>query len=201
MVLALLQHPRHKTLTPDHLAARNRVVESHLALVDKIAKRLMKRLPASFEYDDLRSQGYLGLIDAAEKFRVVQDQAHDSPVPFRAYAALRIRGQIMESVRRRHWRNNTMDPINERVMEIPDARSEHVDMHIKHGELARIVSDARQALDDKHAKVIEIYFDREGQLKGIGAEFGVGESRSSQLLQDAKRLLAQQLNWRGVKAA
>lgn len=85
------------------LQARNALVENHLHLVPAIASRIHEGLPPSFDIDDLISEGNLGLIQAATRYR---PSAHNR-TPFSAYARKRIRGAIMDSVRRRHYREAT----------------------------------------------------------------------------------------------
>lgn len=89
------------------LAARNALVEQHLKLVPDIAGRIHKGLPPSFLLDDLIAEGNIGLIQAATRYR---PRTH-SGTPFSAYARKRIRGAIMDSVRRRHYAENTHLPL------------------------------------------------------------------------------------------
>lgn len=176
-------------------AERDRLVEEFLSLAEAIARAVMRTLPPSFEYDDLYQAGCVGLIAAAEAF----DESRG--VPFRAFAQIRIRGAIVDSIRRRHYRNATHLPITERVVEMPGAGVESVERHVEHAERARMVCQAKEALPADQRKVIEIYFEQEGKLEGIGQHFGIRQSRSSQRLQDAKRALQRQLEDRGLKAA
>lgn len=85
------------------LQARNALVEANMHLVPDIAGRIHENLPPSFDVGDLISEGYLGLIQAATRYR---PNAHDR-TPFSAFARKRIRGAIMDSVRRRHYTENT----------------------------------------------------------------------------------------------
>ena len=79
-------------------AVREAFLESHVGLVRYIALRLAARLPASVEADDLIHDGIVGLLDAAEKF----DPARN--VNFPTYAASRVRGAILDGLRKRDWR-------------------------------------------------------------------------------------------------
>ncbi len=88
---------------------RNHLVESHLALVPPIARRVKKRLPPSFDLDDLISEGQIGLVHAATRY---QPQSHNG-TPFSAYARPRIHGAIVDSVRRRAWLENTGNPLED----------------------------------------------------------------------------------------
>jgi RNA polymerase sigma factor (sigma-70 family) len=176
-------------------AQRDRYVEQNLNLVRVIALFLMQRLPPSIEYDDLYQNGCLGLIEAASRY----DPALNDN--FRCYAMRRIKGAMHDSVRRRHWREANMLPITPAELEIPGDGAEAIERQIEHAQHARIVGQAVEALPPKQAKVIEIYFGRGGKLAGVGEEFGVKGTRSSQLLQEAKRGVARELGWRGLRAA
>ena len=73
------------------------VVERHGELVRRIAHHLAARLPASVEIDDLVQAGMLGLIDAARNFQSDQGAA------FETYASIRIRGAMIDEIRRGDW--------------------------------------------------------------------------------------------------
>ena len=73
------------------------VVERHGELVRRIAHHLAARLPASVEVDDLIQAGMLGLIDAARNFQADQGAA------FETYASIRIRGAMIDEIRRGDW--------------------------------------------------------------------------------------------------
>jgi RNA polymerase sigma factor FliA len=67
---------------------------AELDLVDLIARQVSKSVGRGVEFDDLLSAGREGLLDAARRF----DPAR--AIPFRAYANLRIRGSMIDGVRR-----------------------------------------------------------------------------------------------------
>ncbi|MBF6025624.1 RNA polymerase sigma factor FliA [Lysobacter niastensis] len=73
------------------------IVERHGELVRRIAHHLAARLPASVEIDDLIQAGMLGLIDAARNFQADQGAA------FETYASIRIRGAMIDEIRRGDW--------------------------------------------------------------------------------------------------
>jgi len=72
-----------------------RLILDHLRLVRIIALKIMARLPAGIELNDLVHTGIIGLIDAVKKF----DPAKG--VKFATYASLRIRGAILDELRAR----------------------------------------------------------------------------------------------------
>lgn len=73
---------------------RNRIVVRNLHLVKAIAAGIRKSLPNHVELNDLVQTGNLGLIDAAEKYDP------DKMVTFSSYARHRIRGAILDGLRR-----------------------------------------------------------------------------------------------------
>lgn len=76
---------------------RNRIVERYAYLINKVAYKMIARLPANVEMDDLRSAGVIGLIDAAEKY----DPEKSSN--FKSYAEIRIRGAMVDELRSLDW--------------------------------------------------------------------------------------------------
>jgi len=76
---------------------REQVLLEHLPLVRMVAYRILERLPQQVEFDDLVSAGVVGLIDAYNKFDPSKQ------VLFRSYAAVRIRGAILDSLRGMDW--------------------------------------------------------------------------------------------------
>ena len=76
---------------------RNKVVEQYAYLINKVAYKMIARLPANVELDDLKSAGVIGLIDAAEKY----DPEKSSN--FKSYAEIRIRGAMVDELRSLDW--------------------------------------------------------------------------------------------------
>jgi len=91
------------------LARRDRLVEQHLDLVPPIAKRVFRCLPPSFDLEDLIATGNLALTRAAT---VYKPERHGG-CPFSAFARHRIRGAMLDSIRRRHYTENTRPSIDE----------------------------------------------------------------------------------------
>lgn len=78
-------------------AEREQWVREHLPLVRRIAQRMMVRLPANVEIEDLIQAGTLGLIEAARRF----EAGHGAQ--FETYATQRVRGAILDELRRHDW--------------------------------------------------------------------------------------------------
>jgi len=76
---------------------RNRLVVQHSPLVKYVVGRVRAGLPQNVDWNDLVSEGVVGLIDAIEKFDP------ERGLQFQTYAVPRIRGAIIDSLRASDW--------------------------------------------------------------------------------------------------
>ena len=76
---------------------REQLILEYAPLVKLVAGRLSMYLGYNVEYDDLVSYGIFGLIDAIDKFDSMKE------VKFETYASLRIRGSILDQIRKMDW--------------------------------------------------------------------------------------------------
>ena len=76
---------------------REQLILAYAQLVKLVAGRLSMYLGHNVEYDDLVSYGIFGLIDAIDKFDMGKN------VKFETYASLRIRGAILDQIRKMDW--------------------------------------------------------------------------------------------------
>lgn len=79
------------------LEAKNQLVEAYLPLIEYVASHMSTGLPNHITKDDLVSYGILGLMDAIEKFDL------DRGLQFETYASWRVKGAILDSLRRGDW--------------------------------------------------------------------------------------------------
>lgn len=100
------------------VGADDRIMQ-HAPLVKRIAYHLANRLPDSVQVDDLIQAGMLGLLEALKHYDAAQGAS------FETYAGIRIRGSMLDDVRRSDW----------------TPRSVH--------KKSRMVSDAIRALENK----------------------------------------------------
>ncbi len=73
------------------------VLREHLALVRKLAYQLKAKLPANVEVDDLIQAGNIGLLEAMTRY------ADLGQAQFETYAGQRIRGAMIDELRRSDW--------------------------------------------------------------------------------------------------
>jgi RNA polymerase sigma factor FliA len=76
---------------------KNKIISHYLYIVGIVVKRLMPQYKDYSEKDELMSCGVLGLIDAVNKF----DRSFG--VKFQTYATVRIRGEIIDYMRKQDW--------------------------------------------------------------------------------------------------
>jgi RNA polymerase sigma factor FliA len=88
---------RVKTAAAQDFDTRDKLVMEHVPLVKTLAQRLVQRLPAQVEMNDLMSVGVLGLIDAAGRYKP------SLGVPFDAFARRRVHGAMLDALRELDW--------------------------------------------------------------------------------------------------
>lgn len=81
---------------------REQIIIEYANLVKIVAGRLSMYLGYTVEYDDLVGYGTFGLIDAIDKFDLLKG------VKFETYASLRIRGAILDQIRKMDWIPRTL---------------------------------------------------------------------------------------------
>ncbi len=100
---------------PPGAAEREKMVESHLSLVDFLVDRMMTQVPAFVNRDDIRSAALMGLMDASNRFDPRRG------VLFKTFAERRIRGAVFDEVRRMDWFSRTLREKQSRLAKVTDA--------------------------------------------------------------------------------
>jgi RNA polymerase sigma factor for flagellar operon FliA len=78
-------------------------------LVKTTASSVAKNLPNHIDYDDLVSDGYIGLIDAIQRY----DSSYG--YKFETYASFRIRGEIIDKLRQFDWAPRSLRSKNREI--------------------------------------------------------------------------------------
>lgn len=181
-----------------HQNDRAKVVQ-FLPLVERVAKRIARRLPRSVALDDLVGAGSLGLIHAVKHFDPARAPS------FTSYAELRIRGAILDHLRALDWLPRSIRASVKRgesdtaVISIDDRAGPGCDGFagsvpmpstlLEQRELRTRLTAAIAALTERSRRVLALYYVDELTLKEIGEVLGVTESRVCQLHGEAVRLL------------
>lgn len=114
------------------------LTEHYVHLVKLVAGRLGIYLNQYIDIDDLVGYGILGLIDAIDKFDPTKN------VKFETYASLRIRGSILDAIRKLDWVPRTL---RKKQKDIDKA---YMELEIEYG---------RPPLDEEVAKFLKISVD------------------------------------------
>jgi len=81
---------------------REEFILKYAPLVKQIAERMAVRLPPNISKDELIGPGVMGLFDAIDKFD------SERGIKFRTYASLRIKGAILDELRKMDWTSRSV---------------------------------------------------------------------------------------------
>lgn len=109
-----------------------RLVQQYAGLVRRVAYHLVGRLPDSVDVEDLIQAGMLGLIEAAGKY------TGDRGASFETYASIRMRGAMLDELRRTDWVPRS---VHRNVREMVEA------IHAAEARLGRRASDLEIAAE------------------------------------------------------
>ncbi len=124
---------------PPGAAEREKMVESHLSLVDFLVDRMMTQVPQFVNRDDIRSAALMGLMDASNRFDPRRG------VLFKTFAERRIRGAVFDEVRRMDWFSRTLREKQSRLAKATDNLSKRLGRIPEDPELAEALE---MSLDD-----------------------------------------------------
>lgn len=111
-------------------ACRDRLLIRHLQLVHHVARQLMRSGHLEAEFDDLVSAGTIGLIKAIENFDLSRGLA------FSTFATHRIRGAILDDLRRRDHAPRSIRRKQREISQAADRLHSDLDRHPTDQELA-----------------------------------------------------------------
>jgi RNA polymerase sigma factor FliA len=153
------------------IEARNQLVIHYGSLVRYVAAKVAMGLPSMVDRDDLISYGQFGLIEAIEAYDL------ERGVKFETYAVARIRGSIIDELRKIDWVPRS---IRSKVRDIEKTRAElHLDtgreptdteiaerMSVSPAEVTYLVSQAHSSLIagleesiDERTSISDVTFD------------------------------------------
>jgi RNA polymerase sigma factor (sigma-70 family) len=163
------------------IQARNELIESNLHLVAPLARFLSRQIPSTFELADLVQAGIIGLIQAADSWDC-------SRIPFPLWAKARIRGAMLDSVRRRAWREQAHDELPETAAAAPSPEA----IAMFH-ERARQLRRALEHLPCRERRLVVLRHVEGASYRAAGAAVGLGKTRARQLVEQAMETLRARL--------
>lgn len=123
---------------------QHELVIKHAGLVKRIAYHLIGRMPPSVDVDDLIQAGTIGLMMAGRNY------SPDKGANFETYAGIRIRGSMIDEVRKSDW---TPRSVHRKIREVVDVIS---DIEHRTGSKAKDqdVADALDISIDEYQKIL-----------------------------------------------
>ncbi|MDX2481886.1 MAG: FliA/WhiG family RNA polymerase sigma factor [Desulfuromusa sp.] len=144
---------------PPGAAEREKMIESHLSLVDFLVDRMMTQVPAFVSRDDIRSAALMGLMDASNRF----DPGRG--VLFKTFAERRIRGAVFDEVRRMDWFSRTLREKQSRLAKVTDALGKRLGRAPEDPELAEELDMSLDSFRELQLQVSQIgYVSLDGTL-------------------------------------
>ena len=113
--------------------SKDDLVVQHVPLVKRIAYHLLGKLPDTVLIEDLIQAGMLGLLEAVKNFDPAQGAS------FETYAGIRIRGAMLDEVRRSDW---TPRSVHRKARKVADAIRQiesHTGQDAKDSEVAELL--------------------------------------------------------------
>jgi RNA polymerase sigma factor FliA len=149
----------------------NDLLMQHMPLVKRIACHLISRLPDNVQLDDLIQSGMLGLLEAIKHYDASQGASFDT------YAGIRVRGAMLDELRRSDWTPRSVHKkvrmVAEAIREIEnqtgrDAKDSEIASHmgISMAEYNHILQDA---LSCKTFSIEELVQGEDALIEGIHA--------------------------------
>ncbi|MGF1739693.1 RNA polymerase sigma factor FliA [Vibrio profundum] len=152
----------NKALTYDQYANQTNqraFLEKYSVLVRRIAHHLLGRLPPSVQVEDLIQAGMIGLLEAQKNYDSRKGASFDT------YAGIRIRGAMLDDIRRGDWVPRSVHKNNREINQA---------ISILEGELNRDPTDSEVAahmglsLDQYHSAVKDISSSRLVGIEDLG---------------------------------
>jgi RNA polymerase sigma factor FliA len=172
-------------------------------LVRILAAKVHATLPrdAGIELSDLIQAGNVGLLQATKTFSA------QSGTPMAGYAKFRIRGEILDTVRRHsdrlrsHFASqfSTADEPPDLENILPARAEDSPHSLLSRSQNAAILGEEVARLPARHRAVVRMRYSREYSLREIGAVLKVHESRACQLHRSALCRLRRALSKRGLR--
>lgn len=119
---------------------REKLILEYAPLVKTVAGRLSMYLGYNVEYDDLVSYGIFGLIDAIDKYDCMK------AVKFETYASLRIRGAILDQIRKMDWIPRTIRQKQKKI----DAVSKDIEASLGRNATPEEIAEKLGISDDEY---------------------------------------------------
>jgi RNA polymerase sigma factor for flagellar operon FliA len=130
------------------LSPRTSGIENYLPMVQRAAHRMIGRLPANVEIDDLIQAGMLGLMDAMQRY----EQGHGAQ--FETFAMQRVRGAMLDELRGTDWVPRSVRKSQRDIAGAVQALEHSLKRAPTDAEIARHMG---VKLEDYHAMLVDVH--------------------------------------------
>lgn len=166
--------------------SRAALIERYTPLAIAYARRVRLVASTVADADDVTSAALLGLIDAVDRFEP------DRGVPFEAYASLRVRGAIVDELRRMDERGRgagaqerpravSLDGLIEDEWQPFLAADDGLDEQFEREDLRGRIEGALDTLPPRQRELLARYYTDALTLREAGERMGISEARACQL--------------------
>ena len=122
-------------------------IEQYLPMVRRAAARMIGRLPANVEMDDLIQAGVIGLMDAMQRY----EQGHGAQ--FETFAMQRVRGAMLDELRGTDWVPRSVRKSQREIAEAVHTLEHRLHRAPTDGEIAAHLG---VTLDDYHDMLVDV---------------------------------------------
>lgn len=182
--------------------AGNLLVKKYMPLVSYHVQRVAVGLPRNVSRDDLQSLGLIGLYDALEKFD------HTRELKFDTYASFRIRGAIIDGLRKEDWLSRGTREKSKRI----EAAQEQLEQRLMRNVTAKDIADELDLTEEEVYTTMNEHFfsnvlsidehpleqdDHQGQafvIKDINAEIPEEKVMKDELIEEMAQMITTELN-------
>lgn len=163
---------------------RNELITMHLGMALKMARKMARRLPSSVSRDDVESAALLGLTEAASRYDTSREE------PFMAFAAKRVRGAILDHLRKNDILSRRARQGARRVAEATRVLEAELGRAATDSEIAESMGMDEMTFNRVYARVREASVIHLDDLRGelaegthCGIEIGEKQRRKAALMQ------------------
>lgn len=153
---------------------QEQLINRYAPLVKRIAYHLLARLPASVQVEDLMQAGMIGLLEASRKYDAGKGAG------FETYAGIRIRGAMLDEVRKGDWAPRSVHRNTRMVTDAIRAVEARTGRDAKDSEVA---AELELSLDEYYGILGDTMGSRLFSFDDLmeGGEHGLEESGSHEL--------------------
>ena len=148
------------------------LIEEYVDLVKIVAGRMYNFYGAKIEYDDLIGFGIIGLIDSIERFDISKN------IKFETYAQIRIRGTIIDNIRKLDWVPRSLRKKSKEVQEGMTKLENQMGKTPTNAELAQYLNISVEELEDILADISNFNVSSLEDLLANSGEYNI--KRNSQ---------------------